>query len=135
MGVINAANAGLGIFIYDGVTLLGSTAGVHGLSAYATNALGTGLSNYIVDLVAAAVNLIGGGQIALFSGSGDAVSLSASAGLFDSVLGSNGAIYPTSAQATVSGGAWDSVIGSNGVVELTSAMAGIPAISPAEPAM
>ena len=44
----------------------------------------------------------GGGQTVLFSGSGDSVDLSAGNG--DAVIGSNGTVNLTNAQASISGG-------------------------------
>src|SRR5208337_1015406 len=119
-GTIDAADAGLTISIYDGGTsLLGSTTanssgawsttvtvsstGVHTLTAQATNLGGTGVSNSVVDLVSASTSLSGGGQFVLFSGSGDAVTLSNTAGAPDSVTGSGGTITLNSAQVLVTG--------------------------------
>ena len=89
----------------------------------------------------------GGGYAVVFSSSfGNAVSLYSTAGDWDSVTGSNGTLYLTSAQTSVIGGgdaigfaggtgnvaglyntagAWDSVWGSNGTVYLTSAQASV----------
>ncbi len=161
-GTIDAADAGATISIYDGSTLLGSTAanasgawsatvtvssqGAHALSANATNAGGAGVSNFVDDLVNAQRAASGGGQIVVFSGAGDSATLSNSSGDSDSVTGSNGTVYLTSAWAAVTGGgdgivfaggsgnlaslydtggAWDTVTGSNGTVNLSSAQAAV----------
>ncbi len=118
-GTIDTAAAGQTISIYDGATLLGtSTAStadtwsasvtvsgqsVHTLTAQASNSGGTGTSNSVVDLVNASTSLSGGGQIVLFSGSGDAVTLSATGGTYDTVTGSGGTITLDNAQALISG--------------------------------
>ena len=112
----------------------------------ASTSSGTGISNSVIDLVNASTSLSGGGQIVLFSGSGDSVSFSNTAGILDSVSGSNGSVYLTGAQATVSGGGniitfeggsgnavsisntanvWDFVSGSKGTVTLTGAQTAV----------
>ncbi len=161
-GTIDAAGAGLPISIYDGTTLLGTTAastagawstsvtvsaqGVHTLTAQATNAGGTGISNSVVDLVSASTSLSGGGQLVLFSGLGDAVTLSATANNWDYVTGAGGTINLNGAQTSVAGGGdtidylgssgnaaslyntagnWDYINGSSGTVYLTNAQTSV----------
>ncbi len=161
-GTIDTADAGLTVSIDDGSTVLGtatpnasgawsstgtvSAHGVHTLTAQATNAAGTGVSNTVVDLVGASTSLSGGGQWILFSGSGDTVSLSSTAGNWDTVTGSNGSVNLTSAQVSVIGGgdvisfasgsgdaaslyntagSWDFINGSSGTVYLTNAQTSV----------
>ena len=80
-----------------------SSQGVHTLTAQATNSGATGVSNSLVDLVSASISLSGGGQIVLFSGSSDAVTLSDTGGTPDTVTGSGGTVTLSNAQAMVTG--------------------------------
>ena len=159
-GIIADAEANLPVSIYDGATLLGtattgtagiwstsvtvSAQGVHTLTVAGMNS-GGAVSNSVVDLVDASTSLSGGGQTVLFSGTGDAVTLSNTAGTQDTVSGSAGAIALNSAQASISGGGQtvlfsgtgdavtlsntagtqDTVSGSAGAITLNSAQASI----------
>ncbi len=161
-GTVDTADAGLTISIDDGSTVLGtatpnasgawsstvtvSAHGVHTLTAQAMNAAGTGVSNSAVDLVGASTSLSGGGQLVLFSGSGDAVTLSATANNWDFVRGPGGTINLNGAQTSVAGGGdtinflgssgnaaslyntagnWDYINGSGGTVYLTNAQTSV----------
>ena len=133
-GTIDADDASLTISIYDRSTLLGtapadasgdwtanvtvSSQGIHTLTAQASNGGGTGTSNSVTDLVgSSSATLSSGGQIVLFSGSADAVTLTGSS---NTVTGSSGSIYLNSAQASVSGGGdWVDCLGSGDVVSLS----------------
>jgi ELWxxDGT repeat protein len=142
-GAIDAADVGLTIAIYDGTTQIGTTTanssgawltslsiwaqGVHTLTAQASNAAGTGTSNAVTDLVSASTSLSGGGQIVLFSGTGDAVTLANTAGVTDSVTGSGGTITLSNALAMVTG--TDSVTLSGTGDVLTLAQAGSGSLS------
>ena len=127
-GTIDTADAGQTILIYDGTALLEtatanssgawtanvivSTQGLNTLTAQAANAGGTGTSNSIIDLDNASTSLSGGGQLVVFSGSEDSVSLSNTAGTADSVTGSGGTVTLDNAQASITGS--DTILGGGG---------------------
>jgi hypothetical protein len=162
-GTIDALDAGT-TSIYDGSALLttvsaSSTAwsanvtisatGIHTLTAQATNSGGTGTSQAITDIVGGSASLSGGGQTVLIALASCSLTLSATAGIADSVYGFNGhdTITLNSAAANISGGGgdtvnfggssgnvaglygtggtWDAVYGSSGTVNLTNAQAGV----------
>ncbi|WP_428334555.1 beta strand repeat-containing protein [Novosphingobium sp.] len=162
-GTIDMADAGLAITIYDGATVLANASanasgvwtaniaalaqGVHTLTAQATNSFGKGTSNTETVLVSASTAVSGGNKAVVFLGTSNSVTLSATAGAWDTVNAGSGTVTLSGAQAAISGGGvainfasgtsgnvvglyatggtWDAVSGTGGTVYLTGSQSAV----------